>query len=88
MMVGAVEQRMVLPSFTRFVVSWGSYLAVPPLLAAVYCVYVWITKSKGKNSWTGFFATTMALLVLLTLPILFAVLLPVIAFMNNHFVAK
>lgn len=77
-----------LPAFTRFAVDCGSYLAVPPLLAAVYCGYVWILKSKGTSSWMGFFATTMAGLVLLTLPTLIAVLLPVIAFMQNQFVAK
>ena len=36
----------------------------------------------------GFFATTMAALVLLTLPILLGILLPVIAFMHTQFVAK
>jgi hypothetical protein len=77
-----------LPAFTRFAVDCGFYLAVPPLLAAVYCGYVWILKCKGKSSWMGFFATTMAVLVLLTLPTLIAVLLPVIFFMQNQFVAK
>lgn len=72
-----------LPAFTVFAVACGSYLAVPPLLAAVYCVYVWMRKSKVKGSWMGFFATTMAVLVLLTLPALIAVLLPVIAFMHQ-----
>ena len=79
---------MRLPAFTQLVVSWGSYLAVPPLLAAVYSVYVWIRKFKSKSSWMGFFATTMAVLVLLTLPILFAVLLFLIAYMQNQFVTK
>jgi len=77
-----------LPAFTRFAVDCGAYLAVPPLLAVVYCGYVWILKSKGKSSWMGFFATTMAGLLLLTLPTLIAALLPVIAFMQNQFVVK
>lgn len=87
MMVGPMR-RMVLPAFTQFVVGWESYLALPPLLAAVYCGYVGMRKAKGKSSWVGFFATTMAVLVLLTLPTLIAVLLPVISFMNHQFVAK
>jgi len=87
-MVSAAMRGGVLPAFTRFAVDCGSYLAVPPLLAAVYCGYVWLLKSKGSSSWMGFFATTMAVLVLLTLPTLFAVLLPVIAFMQNQFVAQ
>jgi hypothetical protein len=74
---------LALPAFTQFVVGCGSYLAVPPLLAALYCAYVWIRKSKGRSSWMGFFATTMAVLVLLTLPTLIAVMLPVINFMNH-----
>lgn len=87
-MMAVATRGMALPAFTQFVVSWQSYLAVPPLLAAVHCGYVWIRKLKGTSSWMGFFATTMAVLVLLTLPTLIAVLLPVIAFMNNQFVAK
>ena len=77
-----------LPAFSRMIIDCGPYLAVAPLMAAVYCGYVWIRKSKGKSSWMGFFATTMAVLILLTLPILFAILLPVVAFMENHFLAK
>jgi hypothetical protein len=77
-----------LPGFTQFVASWESYLAVPPLLALIYCSFVWIRKSNGKSSWMGFFATTMAVLVLLTLPTLIGILLPVISFMNTQFVAK
>lgn len=73
-----------LPAFTRLIVSCGSFLAVPPLLAAMYCAYVWLRKANLKSSWIGFFATTMAVLVLLTLPTLMAVLLPVISFMNLH----
>lgn len=87
-MTATAMRGMALPAFTRLAVDCGSYLAVPPLLAAVYCGYVWLLKSKGRSSWMGFFATTMAVLVLLTLPTLIAVLLPVIAFMQNQFVAK
>jgi len=82
MMVVATKG-MALPAFTRFVMGCGSFLAVSPLLATVYCVYVWVRKSNAKNSWMGFFATTMAVLVLLTLPTLIAVLLPMIAFMHQ-----
>ena len=76
-----------MPAFTMFVVGCGSYLAVPPLLAAGYCIYVWARKYNGKTSWMGFFAATMAVLFFITLPTLFAILLPVAAVMN-HLVSK
>lgn len=72
-----------LPAFTRMVVGCADYLIVPPLLALVYCLYVWVRKTSAGNSWMGFFATTTAVLILITLPTMIAVLLPVIAFMNQ-----
>jgi hypothetical protein len=61
----------------------GSYWAVPPLLAAAYCLLVWMRKSGGRGSWMGFFATTMAALFFFTLPTMLAILLPIIALMNQ-----
>jgi hypothetical protein len=87
-MMVVATRGMAMPAFTRLVVGCGSCLAVPPLLAAAYCLYVWMRQAKGGNSWIGFFATTMAVLVLLTLPTLIALLLPVVSFMNHQFVAK
>jgi hypothetical protein len=76
---------MNMPAFTRLVMSFGSsFLAVPPLLAAVYCVFVWVRRPNGRSSWVGFLATSMAVLILITLPTLIALLLPMIAFMNQH----
>ena len=71
------------PAFTRLMIDCGSYLAVPPLLALVYCGYVWVRRSNAQNSWLGFFATTMAVLMLMTIPTVIAVFLPVINFMDN-----
>ena len=82
-MMKAAMQGAQLPAFTRLIVSCGDYLAVPPLLALIYCGYVWMRKANVRSSWTGFFATTTAVLILITLPTLFAVLLPVIAFMQQ-----
>ena len=86
-MMSHATQGRLLPAFTQFVVGLSSYLAAPPILAAVYCAYVWTRKSLRGSSWIGFFAVTMAILILLTLPIFIAVLLPVIDFMN-HMVSK
>jgi hypothetical protein len=83
-MMVAARQGAQLPAFTRLVTGLGrSFLAVPPLLALVYCLYVWVRKSHPKSSWIGFFASTTAVLILITLPTIIAVLLPVIDFMNR-----
>jgi hypothetical protein len=74
---------LTLPAFTRFVVGLESYLVLPPLLAAVYCGWIWVRRSSGSHSWVGFFASTIAVLLLLALPTLIAVFLPVIAFINQ-----
>ena len=49
-----------------------------PLLAAAYCLFVWIRKADGQKSWVGFFASTMSALVLLTYPVMIAAWLPLI----------
>jgi hypothetical protein len=73
-----------LPGFTQMVMDWGSYLIVPPIIAACYCIYVWVRKSGRGSSWMGFFASIMAVLFFMTLPILFAIVLPVIFFMQTQ----
>jgi hypothetical protein len=84
MMAGASARRgRLLPAFSQFVIDCGPWLAVLPLLAAAYCAYVWMQNSHRKNSWAGFFAVTMAVLILLAMPILIAAFLPLIDFINN-----
>ena len=84
MMASASARRgRPLPAFSQMVVDCGPWLVVPPLLAAAYCVYVWMQKSPKRNSWTGFFAVIMAILILLALPILVGAFLPLIDFMNS-----
>lgn len=67
-----------LPAFTQLVMGCGSYLFVPPVLAAIYCAYVWMRKPIKGNSWMGFFAVIMASLILIALPTFTGVFLPVI----------
>jgi hypothetical protein len=83
MVMAATKGEMFLPAFTKLVVELRAYLVVPPVLAAAYLVCAWFWKSKNRSSWVGFFASTIAALVLLTLPILIAVLLPMIAFIHH-----
>jgi len=53
-------------------------LVVLPILAAAYCIYVWVRKTDERRSWVGFFAATMCALVLVTLPTMVAAYLPLI----------
>jgi predicted small integral membrane protein len=59
-----------LPAFARLCFQFRPLLLVPPLLAAAYCLLVWVRKSDGQKSWFAFFATTIYALVLLTFPAL------------------
>lgn len=68
------------PGFTVLLVNCRPYLIIPPILAAAYGVWSWL---KRYQSWVGFFAGTMMVLVLLASPILVAVLLPMVDFMNQ-----
>lgn len=62
-----------LPAFTLLLVSTRSWLVVPPLLAAVYCVWTFLRRNPRRASWMGFFATTASLLLLLAFPVIVAV---------------
>jgi len=66
----------LIPAFTRLLMDYSSFLAVPPLLALVYCLYALNKKSGAKASWMGFFAATFGATLLLAIPIIIAVLLP------------
>jgi len=68
-----------MPAFSRFVMGCGPLLAVPPLLALIYCLWrlwAWIRRSAVKPSWVGFFATTVGVILLFLFPIIAAALLP------------
>ncbi len=80
MVTGLGRQTRELPPFTQFVkelLLGHSLILVLPGLAALYCACLWISKSRRGGSWAGFFAVTMATLVLLTILCFIAVLLPV-----------
>ena len=58
-----------IPAFVRLCFNLQPLLLLLPLLAAAYCLVVWVRKSDGQQSWVGFFATTMYALVLLGFPV-------------------
>ena len=70
------------PAFTQLCVGLRPLFVVLPVVAAAYCVYVWIRKADLRRSWVPFFAATMGSLVLVMLPTLLAVWLPVIQFIG------
>jgi hypothetical protein len=65
-----------LPGFTAISVSLRPVMVVLPIVAAVYCLWIWLRKADKLPSWTGFFAVSMGVLVLVTLTALVAAYLP------------
>lgn len=83
-MVGAGRgEGHLLPFFTRWWLSAVDLWYVPPLLAAMYCVLVWLRPPAARHSWFGFFAIMTALLVLLLVPAVVAASLPMIDTLNH-----
>ena len=82
-----VSHGHALPGFTLFCLALRPVMLVLPLMAAVYCLWIWFRKADRLPSWVVFFAATMSILVLVTLPTLIAAYLPLINAVNqmtNH----
>jgi len=67
--IGLVENHP-LPAFVRLCFNLRPLLLLLPLLAATYCLVVWVRKSDGQKSWFAFAATTLYALVFLAFPVL------------------
>ncbi len=73
-----------LPAFTKFCMSLGPIvLTALATLATGYCIWVWLRKTEPKRSWVGFLATVTGSLYLVTLPIVAAMYLPLVAALRN-----
>jgi hypothetical protein len=72
-----------LPGFTVlcFNLRWVLYALVG--IAAAYLAFVCLRKTTARLSWVGFFASSVAVLILIGLQISVAVLLPLIDFMSR-----
>lgn len=68
-----------IPAFTILCVNLKPLLVILPVLAAVYCLSVWIRRDPNRATWQGFFASTMAVFVLLLMPCMLAIWLPVLS---------
>ena len=67
-----------LPAFSQLCVNLRPVLIVPPALAAMYCLYVWVRRAENQPRWIGFFATVVMLLLLLTIVTFIAAWLPLV----------
>jgi hypothetical protein len=83
-MVRLKGQALQLPAFTRFCIGLGTWMAVVlPIVAAAYCLWVWIRKGENRNSWVAFLATATAALLFVTLPAIVAIYLPLVNALNH-----
>jgi len=80
---GGIGGPRTLPGFTQICVSLRPVLFILPVLAAIYCVWILSRKADKPPSWVDFFAGTISLLVLVTLPLLVAAYCSVIAAVNS-----
>lgn len=71
------------PRFTMFLIECRPLMIVPPLLAAAYCLWFALRRNHGRSSWVGFFACTAGVVMLLMFPVIVAVVLPLIAGLNQ-----
>jgi drug/metabolite transporter superfamily protein YnfA len=73
-----------LPAFSRLCMALGPILVGGlAILAAGYCLWVWIRKTESRASWVAFLATTMASLVFVLLPTMVAMYLPLVDAINR-----
>jgi hypothetical protein len=70
-------------SFTALCTNLRPVVIALPILAAVYCVWVWFRKADRVPSWIGFFATATGALVVVTLPATVAAYLPLLWALNH-----
>lgn len=81
--MAGVSSSHKLPAFTILLLELKDFLAIPPLVAAAYCVFFFLRKETPRSSWVGFFAATAGFLILLALPVAVAVYLPLIDGLNR-----
>jgi hypothetical protein len=75
--------REALPPLTILCVGLRPVMILLPVLATAYCIWIWFRRADQLPSWVVFFAVTMSVLVLVTLPTLFAAYLPLIKELNH-----
>src|SRR5262245_18846820 len=68
----------VLPFFTSLCISLRPLLAVLPIVALAYCLWLWVQKEETASRWRVIIAATMTVLILFAFPaMLTSFLLPI-----------
>jgi hypothetical protein len=71
-----------LPGLTILCLNFRPLLIALPVVAAMYCLWVWFRKADRVPSWIGFFAATMGSLALVAFPAMLAAYLPLLFVVN------
>ena len=83
-MVRVYGVALQLPAFTRLCMAVGPGIVMGlAALATCYCLWVWFRKLDRQGSWVGFLATATASLFLVTLPVIVAIYLPLVAALQS-----
>jgi len=72
-----------IPEFTRLCISLRPLFVVLPVLSLAWCVFAWFRKAQARDTWVGYFATNIGVLVLVMLPTLIAAWLPLISIIEK-----
>lgn len=82
-LISHVDKSNGLPAFTRLCIGFRPFIIALPILAALYCLYVWFRKSPEQRPWITFFAVTLSTLFLVTMPTMIAGYLPLVVMMER-----
>jgi len=77
-----------IPGLTVLCINYRPLLVALPVVAAIYCFWVWSRKADKVPPWIGFFAATMGSLVLVASIAMLAAYLPVFSAAIQYLVAK
>jgi maltodextrin utilization protein YvdJ len=73
-----------LPAFTRFCMALGPSVVMGLwIVASCYCLWIWCRKHDRPGSLVAFIATATAALFLVSLPVLVAIYLPLVAALQS-----
>jgi hypothetical protein len=77
-----------LPGLTILCINFRPLLIALPVVAAMYCLWVWFRRADRVPSWMDFFAATMGSLVLVAFPAMLAAYLPLLSYVASHVASK
>ena len=73
-----------LPAYSRLCLGLGpNVLTTLVIVAAAYCIWVWIRKADGQPTWVAFLATATSALVFVLVLVMVAAYLPLLDALNQ-----